>query len=620
MKKFLSIFAVVAVLAGGWSCKKDEPTKPKDNTNGNNNENTEQQTGTAVNSINVTIGSATVKTAWAAGDEIQVYCVTNEGADIEAKYVLSEGAGTKTGKFAPAAGATALTTGGKEYFVAYPYDEDRTFAQHNSFTITVPADQTAPMPLFGHSADPANIEVSSFMGAVKFTLTGKANLSGLALEDANTNSILSGNVTYNASNGKVSIKNSSSSKYAINYAFASKLELNNSTSDPIIVEVPAGTLSTGGSIVLYDMNSNAVASIDFPAQTIAAGAVADLGNLSFKAAVQVVDLSLAGTANCYIVPDTGSYKFKAVKGNDANQTVDAASVEVFWETTCDPAEEEIASGCIVTGATLEDGYVVVTIADPYKPGNALIAAKDAEGNIIWSWHLWLPETTIANVEDPDNYFWKTAIMDRNLGALTVVDTTAAVSIKAYGLSFQWGRKDPLVGLHFATAGNGIQSAEGAQTLDYWIAHPNEISSGTNNNWLPETVTDLWEKEDGEKNIYDPCPVGYKVPHYDSEMPLFKTANKGGTDDDWRFDIENGWFYNKTVKAIFPTGGYLDGGAAKLTKEFIRTCIWSANPGDGSEVDPRGSASFVDVSRDSGKYYYRSYFKYAGGTVRCAVEH
>ena len=606
MKRFFYLaFAALAVFA---CTPEEQPEKQGGNEGGNGGEKVE--TG-GYDSISITLKGANLKTAWAEGDALQVYAVTAEGADIEAKYVLSAGAGTATGTFAPAAGETALPKGGKDYFAAYPYDEDRTFAQHNTFTVVVSAEQTGANPIFAHATDAASMEISSFMGAIKFTLSGKAELKGIALEDANSNSILSGNVTFNAKTGKASFKNSSATKHEINYMLPDKLVLNG-TSDPFIIEVPAGTLADGGKLTLFDMNDNAAAVIEFPAKTIEAAAIADLGNLSFEAVSQTVDLSIAGTANCYIIPSTGVYKFKAVKGN-SNEEVAAASVEVFWETREDTLA--IEPGTIIKSVALADGYVTVETADPSVPGNALIAAKNADGDIIWSWHLWLPETTVNTIPDPDMSFWKTEVMDRNLGAMVPVDTTAKALEKTYGLFYQWGRKDPMVG-PFKVAGEPTEGQEKkSYALDYWTAHPNWLTEGDEgtNNWLT-TPEDYWD-ENGEKTMYDPCPVGYRVPVYDNTYGMWIKRD----DTTWSFNKDLMWFYFKETEIAFPLCGYLSASSSP-SKYGIRALIWSATPGLGDEHDVRGSAGFFDLSRDSGKYYYHSYFRYAAGNIRCAKEH
>ena len=612
MRKFFALTMIA--LAFVVACKEEEQPQKENNNNGKENTNPGgQTTPEAYDNITVVLKGANLKTAWAAGDEIRVYCVTTAGADVEAKYVLKEGAGSATGKFAPAAGETALEKGGKDYFAAYPDDPDRTFAQHNTFTAVIPGEQTDPMPLFAHGTDAASLEMSSFMGAIKFVLEGEAELKAFQLEDNNSNCILFGNVTYNAKTGKATVKNSSASKHTVTYALPQKLILNG-TSDPYVIEVPAGTLQEGGKITLFDMNDNAAAVLDFPGQTISAGVINDLGKLSFQAVSQTVDLSVAGTANCYIVPSTGEYKFKAVKGN-SSEAVAATKVEVLWETRMD--EDEVTAGTIIASVALNGSYVEFATAKPMVPGNALIAAKNADDVILWSWHIWVPETTVTSLPDPDAELWKTELLDRNLGALTVTDTTATALPKSYGMAYQWGRKDPFC--TFSVAGTALSAAEtetGAITTEFSIQNPTVLGKGSDSNWNVETITDLWN-DGGGKTIYDPCPVGYKVPEYDTEYALWQCSSSGTYDANWVFNYEQHWFYNVATKAAFPATGYISGDSR--SNEGKRTMIWS---GDVAAEDntARGAGVRVDLDRDNGKYYYKSYFKYAGGIVRCAKEH
>ncbi len=605
------LFYLAFVALAVFAC--DKPEVNPDPKPGPDDDQKEQTGG--YDSISIVLKASNVKTAWADGDALQVYCVTADGADVEAKYVLSAGVGSATGTFVPATGVTAVPKGGKDYFAAYPYDEDRTFAQHNTFTVVVPADQTAATPLFAAASDATTLELASFMGAIKFTLTGDAELKNIALEDNNSNSILSGNVTYNAKTGKATFKNASATKHEISLVLPEKLIVDGTTA-PLVIEVPAGTLADGGKLTLFDMNDNAAAVIDIPAQTIAAGTVNDLGNLSFEAVSQTVDLGVAGTANSYIIPAAGTYKFKAVKGN-SNEAVEAASVEIFWETREDTLA--IEAGTIIKSVALEEGYVVVETAKPLVPGNALIAAKNADGDILWTWHLWLPETTVNTIPDPDGAFWATEVMDRNLGAMVPTDTTAKALEKSFGLYYQWSRMTPLVG-PFTVAGTETTGMEKlSQDMDYWISHPAEITEGDegSNNYLKEPL-DYWGGEeggDGSKTMYDPCPVGYKVPVYDNTYGMWIKRD----DTTWGFDQENMWFYFKATGITFPLDGYLSA-SKNQSKYGIRALIWSATPGIGDEHDVRGSAGFFDLSRDSGKYYYHSYFRYAAGNIRCAKEH
>lgn len=41
-----------------------------------------------------------------------------------------------------------------------------------------------------------------------------------------------------------------------------------------------------------------------------------------------------------------------------------------------------------------EGRIRFRTADPFVEGNAVVAACDAEGAILWSWHLWLTATDL----------------------------------------------------------------------------------------------------------------------------------------------------------------------------------------------------------------------------------
>lgn len=73
----------------------------------------------------------------------------------------------------------------------------------------------------------------------------------------------------------------------------------------------------------------------------------------------------------------------------------------------------------------------------FLKGNAAIAAKDAEGTILWSWHIWLTDKP----KDQAYNNGAGTMMDRNLGATSATPGDAG----ALGLLYQWGRKDPFPG-------------------------------------------------------------------------------------------------------------------------------------------------------------------------------
>jgi hypothetical protein len=224
-----------------------------------------------------------------------------------------------------------------------------------------------------------------------------------------------------------------------------------------------------------------------------------------------IDLSKLGTANCYIVSQSGTYKFKAVQGNSNESVGNVSSVDVLWESFGTSVVPEIGDlVCYV--AYLKDGYIGFTIPSKFKEGNAVVAAKDMNGEILWSWHLWLTDKPQENVYPNDAGI----MMDRNLGAVS----TEQGHVGALGLLYQWGRKDPFLG----TSKIGWQeTAKSTNTWDYyeWKSQEDMLMYTTVN---PTTYIyvdlhspaipldpDNWTTSDKEKSKYDPCPLGWRVP-------------------------------------------------------------------------------------------------------------
>ena len=238
--------------------------------------------------------------------------------------------------------------------------------------------------------------------------------------------------------------------------------------------------------------------------------------------------SAAGTANCYIIPTAGQYKFPAtVKGNGAatlagiSPTTDAnsiASAELVWAsfgTTTAPA-----AGELIREVQYRNGYVYVTTSDPLVGGNAVVAIKDASGNILWSWHLWL--TSFNPDTYQKEYYGGAIFMDRNLGALSNAYNSS--NSNDYGLLYQWGRKDPFLNAPNRTTYSSTEAAiygtaRDAKNQLYTVAetilHPTDYPYTYNNTpWMTNEQKNiaLWSST---KTIFDPCPAGWKVPQKSS---------------------------------------------------------------------------------------------------------
>ena len=232
-----------------------------------------------------------------------------------------------------------------------------------------------------------------------------------------------------------------------------------------------------------------------------------------------IDLSASGTANCYIVSQKGTYVIKPTKGNSSDVVGAVASAEVLWEsfgTAVTPS-----AGDLIKSASYAEGKVTFKTSDTYHEGNAVIAAKDASGNILWSWHIWLTD------QPQGQAYYKNAgtLMDRNLGAVSATPG----DVGALGLLYQWGRKDPFLGSSSISEAVIAQSTvtwpayvysnASIGTIGYTIANPMTFIAynSYNDDWYytgtNTTDNTRWGTSGSKKSIYDPCPSGWRVPDY-----------------------------------------------------------------------------------------------------------
>ncbi len=238
------------------------------------------------------------------------------------------------------------------------------------------------------------------------------------------------------------------------------------------------------------------------------------------------NLSKHGTANCYIVPNAGRYHFDGThRGNSPTEEVgDVASVEVLWESF--GTDEAVSEGDLISDLVYDYGSICFTASD--KKGNALIAAKDSEGKILWSWHIWLTDKPLDQIYNNDAGI----SMDRNLGATSALKEDG---VKTYGLLYQWGRKDPFMNAGALTGnvpavntGEWPVNAVLMQSADWVNANPMTYICRPNSTALWMEVADpyRWKTLLGGKSVNDPCPPGYMVPSGAEESGFYHTAAGG----------------------------------------------------------------------------------------------
>ncbi|MDR1092163.1 MAG: hypothetical protein LBL79_13905 [Prevotella sp.] len=251
----------------------------------------------------------------------------------------------------------------------------------------------------------------------------------------------------------------------------------------------------------------------------------------------------------------------------------------------------------------------------FMKGNVVLALKDAEGNIMWTWHIWI-------TDKPENIRYGAAMfMDRNIGALSA-DTASSPAVDTYGLVYQWGRKDPFFGgdgrlfdegesvLSVARAHTRVNKdnpaitwGADAENVTKWspasmsdasieksIKYPmrffyNENASSEHDpaDWLSPNNLDLWSDE--EKTDYDPCPHGYKVPAMGDFSALYSAYNEWSqppSTEIWFYNEGNSnryWVYSyQHTPTAWPVAG-MRRGWHRLGKSYGSQLIYSGTDGN-----------------------------------------
>lgn len=263
------------------------------------------------------------------------------------------------------------------------------------------------------------------------------------------------------------------------------------------------------------------------------------------------------TANCYIRSESGTYPLNiSVKGNgregmiaDGKQLLTEeelklkpSKIGIIWETSEGLVRLDNGNGVYDQTSVQVDPdndfsgvvnyHVDIDKTPKKKGGNALIGAFNSANECIWSWHIWVVPGGITTENWGGNSKDYT-FMDRYIGALSNNPGNDAL-----GLLYQWGRKDPFIGAagpqnqvrqntyNYQPCGSGTRTYTWGVTettsLAQSIKFPTDLlKTGLCN--VDQNGTYLWGTpsgmemysgsavNEGNKTVYDPCPVGYRVP-------------------------------------------------------------------------------------------------------------
>ena len=345
------------------------------------------------------------------------------------------------------------------------------------------------------------------------------------------------------------------------------------------------------------------------------------------------------------------------KSNTANANIDGA--KIVWSDEKD----------LVTSPTIAhvggDGYLDFEVKQSdIKSGNAVVAVTKG-GTVVWSWHLWFAPKSALTPIPVTNYQGKTynfttetlgwkpkgevttynaprtvkvkveqTIANGGTKQFTVINITQNNGGKKEGISthYQFGRKDAFPGMDETqlpqgsinkNAGdnmsitNGIQNPQNFYTWGgSWYNNP-PAGYSYYNLWSADNTTTGFNDNAVVKTVYDPCPVGFKMPASNAFTGFTSNGqyqsgaaniNANGTADSWdKFSAAYGHnFYtngSKTATIFFPASGiriYSDGSLSYVGNYGY---CWSAVPGNsygGCDLGFGWSFVYPQV------YDYRSY--------------
>lgn len=578
---------------------------------------------------------------WSQGDAISIFTVNNETSPAQFITESNSNSAVFTGEIESSS----------KYWGLYPYDGNSELSSDNSTINTYLKSVQEAVPnsfdpgsflAVGVSTDP-NIEFKNVCGGLRFTLS-QSDITKIIFESINPAIGIAGNISISVYANDVPNSSIIDDKDKTNKIELTCAEGFSNDGTFYYISILPVSLTSGfrmsfyrGSVLLNQIEYTNT--VDIKRSVFAS--IKDVDDKSSFDKLRV-DLSALETANCYIVNKAGNYKFQAVRGNTSASLYGVSSAEVVWETA--NTDEEISEGDIIEKASFVDGYIYFSTPDNLKEGNALIAANNADGTILWSWHIWCcqdydPEMTAQQYEDFQGiYLSDKYMMDRNLGALSDKPGDAL----ANGLMYQWGRKDPFMGGAFNGKQNNekmystnpsgyVDNSKEIYGLNFAVENPNTfICNASGSDWLDKYSNDLWTDIEAPKSMYDPCPPGWRVPsggEYDDFSANKNPWKISNTDEYGReiFYVDRRRFgacityideSQRENDAWYPCNGYLDNFTSSLQAMGESAYYWSSTTNSNFAVYTFRiscndfSEKYTANSAESGK------IRSEGHSVRC----
>ena len=311
----------------------------------------------------------------------------------------------------------------------------------------------------------------------------------------------------------------------------------------------------------------------------------------------------------------------------ANASVDGA--EVVWADAAD-----LVHSPSITHVGGEGFLDFEVKASDIQSGNAVVAVTKGSGaskTVLWSWHLWfapkdaLDKIKVTNHQNKDYYFtketlgWKPTLWRSSTYTsartvkVKVEQTVANNGAKAYTVInitqnpggvrkgattlYQFGRKDAFPGVAKADLASNSHFTENAgdnMSIENGIQHPDlyytwgsnwENNYSYNNLWSADNTARGFNDNSVVKTVYDPCPVGFKMPASNAFTGFTTTGQNSSTQSELNIEdsqtFQNNLGHNfwtnssKTATIYFPASGCRDNSDGSLSTIGIFGSYWSA---------------------------------------------
>ena len=529
---------------------------------------------------------------WSAGDQIRIFGAT---APRGAVYT-TQSDNTRTGIFLPVSGSAGVSD--ETRYAVYPataVEKASLSGTELEIDLSGLADQpynpalgagadVAKVPMVAMSTD-QNFSFKNICGGIRFQLVDYQDMV-LKIKTVSVSSTggeqIAGTVGVDLATAQPTLRKGSGAQSVTidcgdgaNIASGGDL----TTGSGFIAFLPAGEYA-GLRFVVTDTDGRVYEAETKQAVKVAPGIVTPL---------RLLPLTLYwGTANCYRTSGSGTveidvtpyYTFSETYVHEGRKCVDAsgraagvpAKAQIVWQQAASNESGDVVSAPTLDGATLK-------VPATGTKGNALVAVCDVAGTILWSYHVWVSEVQdlACNFEQAGAF----RMMDRNLGATSTVSKDR----NAYGLFYQWGRKDPFArnltaarptGKPYQSATSDLEKTETATketgTIAYANRHPQTRLLSANEWYTGAGGNDrLWGDAEGGpvKTVYDPCPEGYCVPGV-RHVSEFKFTSKAECDANYGLLLA---IDGQGTTSYFPTTGYLEGNADGMFYLEYRGYLW-----------------------------------------------